>query len=136
MMIVMLPQSCDPGYAELGVQLGTDIMTKQSELFGYNSVPGIDLPGTVASEFPPLAQNSQAFLGQSSIGQYNVATTALQNAMVAAGIANKGVLMTPHLMSSIHDSQGALVQNYTPKAAVDGGDARRRPSRSPPSWRA
>jgi len=116
-MISMLPESCDPGYAELGVQLGTDIMKKQSELFGYNSVPGIDLPGTVASEFPPLAQNSQAFLGQSSIGQYNVATTALQNAMVAAGIANKGVLMTPHLMSSIHDSQGALVENYTPKAA-------------------
>ena len=65
--------------------------------------------------FPPLAPNSQAFLGQSSIGQYDVQTTALQNAMVAAGIANKGVLMTPHLMSSIHDSQGSLVQTYTPK---------------------
>ena len=51
--------------------------------------------------------NSQAFLGQSSIGQYDVQTTALQNAMVAAGIANGGVLMTPHLMSSIHDSQGS-----------------------------
>jgi peptidoglycan glycosyltransferase len=116
-MVQMLPASCDPGYAELGVQLGVDVMKKQSELFGYNAVPGIDLPGTVASVFPPLAPNSQAFLGQSSIGQYNVATTALQNSMVAAGIANGGVLMTPHLMSSIHDSQGALVQSYTPKAA-------------------
>ncbi len=116
-MTQMLPFSCDPGYAELGVQLGVPIMTKQSELFGYNSVPGIDLPGTSASIFPPLAPNSQAFLGQSSIGQYNVQTTALQNAMVAAGIANGGVLMTPHLMSSIHDSQGALVQTYAPKAA-------------------
>ena len=58
-------------------------------------------------------------------------TTALQNAMVAAGIANKGVLMTPHLMSSIHDSQGALVQSYTPKAASTVA-TRRRPSRSPP----
>jgi penicillin-binding protein A len=115
-MTQMLPFSCDPGYAELGVQLGVPIMTKQSELFGYNSVPGIDLPDTSKSIFPPLAPNSQAFLGQSSIGQYNVQTTALQNAMVAAGIANKGVLMTPHLMSSIHDSQGSLVQTYTPKA--------------------
>jgi penicillin-binding protein A len=114
-MTQMLPFSCDPGYAELGVQLGVPIMTKQSELFGYNSVPGIDLPDTSKSIFPPLAPNSQAFLGQSSIGQYNVQTTALQNAMVAAGIANKGVLMTPHLMSSIHNSQGALVQTYTPK---------------------
>jgi penicillin-binding protein A len=117
MMTQMLPFSCDPGYAELGVQLGVPIMTKQSELFGYNSVPGIDLPGTVTSVFPPLAVNSQAFLGQSSIGQYDVQTTALQNAMVAAGIANKGVLMTPHLMSSIHDSRGSLVQTYTPKPA-------------------
>ena len=115
-MTQMLPFSCDPGYAELGVQLGVPIMTRQSELFGYNSVPGIDLPGTSESVFPTLAPNSQAFLGQSSIGQYNVQTTALQNAMVAAGIANKGVLMTPHLMSSIHDSQGSLVQTYTPKA--------------------
>ncbi len=114
-MTQMLPFSCDPGYAELGVQLGVPIMTRQSELFGYNSVPGIDLPDTSKSIFPPLAQNSQAFLGQSSIGQYDVQTTALQNAMVAAGIANKGVLMTPHLMSSIHDSQGSLVQTYTPK---------------------
>jgi penicillin-binding protein A len=114
-MTQMLPFSCDPGYAELGVQLGVPIMTKQSELFGYNSVPGIDLPDTSKSVFPTLAPNSQAFLGQSSIGQYNVQTTALQNAMVAAGIANKGVLMTPHLMSSIHDSQGSLVQTYTPK---------------------
>jgi peptidoglycan glycosyltransferase len=114
-MTQMLPFSCDPGYAELGVQLGVPIMTKQSELFGYNSVPGIDLPGTSESVFPTLAPNSQAFLGQSSIGQYNVQTTALQNAMVASGIANKGVLMTPHLMSSINDSQGSRVQTYTPK---------------------
>jgi penicillin-binding protein A len=114
-MTQMLPFSCDPGYAELGVQLGVPIMTKQAEAFGYNSVPGIDLPGTVKSIFPALAPNSQAFLGQSSIGQYNVQTTALQNAMVAEGIANGGVQMTPHLMSSIHDSQGALVTSYTPK---------------------
>jgi peptidoglycan glycosyltransferase len=34
--------------------------------------------------------------------------------MVAAGIANGGVIMTPHLMSSIRDSNGALVKSYTP----------------------
>jgi penicillin-binding protein A len=117
-MTVMLPASCDPGYAELGVQLGVPIMTKQAELFGYNSVPGIDLPNVQKSLFPDLPDNSQSHLGQSAIGQYNVQTTALQNAMVAAGVANGGVLMTPHLMSSIHDSQGSLVQTYTPKAAA------------------
>ncbi len=35
--------------------------------------------------------------------------------MVAAGIADGGVLMTPHLMQQIRDSQGNVVQTYTPK---------------------
>ena len=116
------PFSCDPGYAELGVQLGVADMTKQAELFGYNSVPGIDLPEHRRPRSSRLWRpNSQAFLGHSSIGQYDVQATALQNAMVAAGIANRGVLMTPHLMSSIHDSQGALVQSYTPEGGGHGG---------------
>jgi peptidoglycan glycosyltransferase len=114
---VTLPQSCDPAYAYLGLQLGVDTMTKQSEAFGYNSVPGIDLPAVEPSTFPKLAPNSQAFLGQSAIGQFDVATTALQNAMVAAAVANHGVLMTPHLMSSITDSQGAKVETYSSHAA-------------------
>ena len=116
-MTQMLPFSCDPGYGELGVQLGVDTLEKQAELFGYNSVPGIDLPGVVASPLTSLPSNAQAFLAYTAIGQYGVQATALQNAMVAAGIANGGVLMTPHLMSSIRDSQGAQVTSYTPKPA-------------------
>ncbi|MGO8859634.1 MAG: penicillin-binding transpeptidase domain-containing protein [Acidimicrobiales bacterium] len=114
-MITMLPASCDPGYGELGVQLGVPILQEQAELFGYNSVPGIDLPGVAPSVYPTLPPGSQALLADSAIGQYNVAATALQNAMVAAGIANRGVVMTPHLMSQIRDSQGNLVETYSPK---------------------
>jgi peptidoglycan glycosyltransferase len=72
--------------------------------------------GVVASTLTTLPPNSQAFQAYSAIGQYGVQDTALQNAMVAAGIANGGVIMTPHLMSSIHDSQGRPVQSYTPTA--------------------
>ena len=114
-MTQMLPFSCDPGYAELGVQLGVPIMTKQSELFGYNSVPGIDLPNVRSRSSRtcrPIPRPSRARAPSAST---NVAATALQNAMVAAGIANKGVLMTPHLMSSIHDSQGASGADTTPR---------------------
>jgi peptidoglycan glycosyltransferase len=111
----MLPASCDPGYGELGVQEGAPVLQKQAELFGYNAVPGIDLPGVVASVFPALPGNSDALLAYSAIGQYNVAATALQNAMVASGIADGGVVMTPHLMAQIRDSQGDLVETYVPK---------------------
>ena len=121
-MTVMLPQSCDPGYADLGVQLGVSTLRQQAELFGINSQPPIDLPsntqqpvgGVVPSTLQTLPDYAQAYQGFTAIGQKTVADTALQNAMVAAGIANGGNVMTPHLMSSIHDSQGALVKSYTP----------------------
>ncbi|MHB1583928.1 MAG: penicillin-binding transpeptidase domain-containing protein [Acidimicrobiales bacterium] len=121
----MLPPSCDPGYATLGMKIGPTDMVKQSELFGYNAVPPIDLPTSgpgrqvVASYFPSVAdfqpQNlGLAGLAYSAFGQQNVQTTALQNALVAAAVANGGTIMTPHVMASIHDSNGHLVKAYQP----------------------
>ena len=54
-------------------------------------------------------------LMKSAIGQENVLATPLQMAMVAGAIANGGVEMTPHVMAQIRDSQGNLVESYTPK---------------------
>jgi peptidoglycan glycosyltransferase len=110
----MLPASCDPGYALLGIDLGAQDLTAEANAFGYNEVPPIDLPGAVASFFPAestLAANPP-FLAYSAIGQEDVSATALQNALVAAGVANKGVVMTPHLMSEITGPDGAVVQRY------------------------
>ena len=115
-MVQMLPFSCDPGYGELGVQEGVATLRQQAQLFGFNSVPPIDLPGVIASPLVSLPANSQAFQAYTAIGQFGVQDTTLQNAMVAAGIANGGQLMTPHLMSNIRDSQGQNVQSYTPKS--------------------
>ena len=35
-------------------------------------------------------------------------------ALVAEGIADRGVIMTPHVMSEIRDTSGTLVQSYKP----------------------
>ncbi|HWE66155.1 MAG TPA: penicillin-binding transpeptidase domain-containing protein [Acidimicrobiales bacterium] len=120
-MIVMLPASCDPGYAALGVQLGVPILTEQAQKFGFSIsdtkdqyVPTLDLPNVIPSTFSNLPVGSQALLGQSALGQYNDAATPLGNALVAAGIADGGVIMTPHLMEQIRDSQGNIVATYHP----------------------
>jgi peptidoglycan glycosyltransferase len=120
-MVLMLPQSCDPGYGALGVQLGVPTLTKQAEDFGYAldgskspSVPGIDLPDVVPSVFSALQPDAQAYLADSAIGQYNDRSTPLEGALVAAGIANGGVIMTPHLMEKITNAQGAVVKTYKP----------------------
>jgi peptidoglycan glycosyltransferase len=110
----MLPESCDPGYALLGLALGAQDLTATANDFGYNEIPPLDLPGVVASFFPKesaLAANPP-FLAYSAIGQEDVSSTALENALVAAGIADGGKIMTPHLMSSITGPDGAIIQRY------------------------
>jgi peptidoglycan glycosyltransferase len=110
----MLPQSCDPGYGLLGIALGAQDLTAEATAFGYNQIPPLDLPGGVASFFPAesnLAANPP-FLAYSAIGQEDVSVTALQNALVAEGIANDGTIMTPHLMSYISAPDGTVVKRY------------------------
>jgi peptidoglycan glycosyltransferase len=120
-MVTMLPASCDPGYGELGIKIGVPTLTKQAELFGYSLfgtpnqyIPKLDLPGVVSSTFTDLQPNSQALLAYSAIGQQDDTATPLQNALDAAGVADGGVIMTPHLMSQIRDAQGNLVASYHP----------------------
>ena len=110
----MLPPSCDPGYALLGIDLGADYMFKAATSFGYDAVPPLDLPGTVSSYFPTAASfaNNIPGLAYSAIGQENVRSTALQDALVAAAIGNGGVMMTPHLMSFITAPDGKVLKRY------------------------
>jgi peptidoglycan glycosyltransferase len=128
-IVVMLPQSCDPGYAQLGLLLGAEPLAEQADLFGFNSVPPLDLPtGYVqASQYPtagdmssgcnPTSPQCVGIPGQaySAFGQQNVFATALENALVAAGIANGGAIMVPHLLEKITNAQGQVVETYQPK---------------------
>jgi peptidoglycan glycosyltransferase len=123
-IVQMLPESCDPGYAWLGFQLGAKTLFDEATQFGYNSVPPLDLPSFEMTDavFPPIKDygTMQApgpyfpELGYSAIGQWDVKSTALQGALVAAGVADGGRVMTPHLLQSITNSQGAVVSRYRP----------------------
>jgi peptidoglycan glycosyltransferase len=114
----MLPASCDPGYAHLGLDIGAQDMATTANAFGYNSTPPIDLP-----QYQPIVSNAifpsaASFkynipaLAYSAIGQENVRSSALQQALVAAGIADGGTIMTPHLMESIIGPDGTLIKTY------------------------
>ena len=118
-------------------------MISTADAFGFNSKPPIDLPGAAASNFPksfgkrlqtlrsyyaargidfPESPNpvyvteDSGKLAQSSIGQNEVAASPLQMALVAAAAANDGVMMKPHVMKEIRDTDGNLVSRYEPAA--------------------
>lgn len=127
-LLVVLAKSCNSSFAQMGVeQVGAQDMTSTAEGFGFNAKPPVDLPNPAESVFPvdfgavvsrpdglaPVNENAPA-LAQSSIGQNDVAATPLQMALVAAGIANDGEVMTPHVLGSVRARDGKVVQSYEP----------------------
>ena len=109
--------SCNTAFAQLGLDLGGDRLAAAAEAFGFNEVPPLDMPFGVPSTFPAgstFARDKPA-LAKSAIGQQDVAATPLQMALVSAGIANGGVIMTPHVMAEVRDTEGRVVTTFTPR---------------------
>lgn len=104
--------SCNTAFGKVGVSLGQDKIRDQAERFGFGKVVNSDV-SSVASRFPQNLTDAQ--LAQSSIGQYDVAASPLQMAMVTAGIANGGTLMTPYLTAQVRASNLQVVSEHHPK---------------------
>lgn len=129
-LLELLRQSCNAGFARIGAELlGPSTLIGTAQSFGFNTVPPIDLPGAVASQFPTdygelldepseelpagLFENTPA-LAQAAIGQGDVSATPLQMALVAAGIANDGEIMVPRVVTEVRDIQGEVVSDPAP----------------------
>ncbi|WP_112276109.1 peptidoglycan D,D-transpeptidase FtsI family protein [Lentzea terrae] len=98
-METALAKSCNTAFGEMAGQVGKSKLTTQSNKFGFNND---DLRVPLAVETSSLgAIPDEAALYQSGIGQRDVRVTPLQNAMVAATIANGGKRMQPYLVSKI-----------------------------------
>jgi peptidoglycan glycosyltransferase len=111
-----LAVSCDTAYAQIGMDLGAQNLATEASAFGFNKVPPIDLPGAVAAYFPPastIADNKPA-TAYSAIGQENVQETPLEDALVAAAIADGGKIMAPHLLERVVSDTGQIVKQYQP----------------------
>ena len=112
----LLRVSCNTGFAQLGLDLGAEALSAEAGEFGFNDRPPLDLPAVARSVFPEAASFRQDLpaLAKSAIGQQDVAATPLQMALVAAGVANGGVVMKPHVMAEVRDSEGAVVRTFQP----------------------
>ncbi len=109
-----LQVSCNPSFARLGAELGQDTLREQAEKFGFGQTYLSDL-GQVASRFPDNMDQAQTAM--SAIGEYDVAATPLQMAMVAAAIANDGVVMKPYVVDKVLSPDLSVLQETTPEQA-------------------
>ncbi len=120
-----LAHSCNTAFATLGIELGADPIRAQATALGVDPA-GFDVGiPVVGSRVGPMLDD--AAVAQSSIGQRDVAFTPMQNAIVAATIANHGSRMTPFLvdkttkpdLSTISQTQPAAVNQAMPSSVAD-----------------
>ena len=105
-------KSCNTAFVELGLDTGADKLKATAQAFGLDSPPPA-IPLQVAeSTTGPILDG--AALGMSSIGQRDVALTPLQNAQVAATIANDGISMRPYLVDNLKGPDLATISTTAP----------------------
>ncbi|MGR7024602.1 peptidoglycan D,D-transpeptidase FtsI family protein [Geodermatophilus sp. URMC 62] len=112
-LIDALTISCNTAFAQLGIDLGEDRVREMAEAFGMTG-EGLQIPlETAGSSVGDI--ESEAALGQSSIGQRDVRMTPLQAAMVAAAVANDGTLMTPYLVDQVRAPDLTVIDRADPE---------------------
>jgi peptidoglycan glycosyltransferase len=104
--------SCNTAFVELGLTIGADALRSMAHSFGLDATPSV-IPLQVAeSTVGPISD--RAALAMSSIGQKDVALTPLENAEIAAAIANAGVMMQPYLIDSLKGPDLANISTTVP----------------------
>ena len=98
--------SCNTTFAALSQELGYDMLGDTAQALGFNeNFLFNDL--IVYNSSYPIDDLSDDDLAWSSIGQGRVLATPLHMALIAAAIANDGVMLEPRLLSEITTAQGA-----------------------------
>lgn len=104
--------SCNTAFAWLGNQLGADALRDQAEKFGFEE--SFEIPLRVAtSRFPDDPDAAQTAM--SAIGQFDVRSTTMQMAMVAASVANQGLTMRPGLVQQTTAPDLTVLDEFRPR---------------------
>jgi peptidoglycan glycosyltransferase len=115
-----LTNSVNTWFAQLGEKVGQETLFEYMEAFGFGSKPAIDLP---ADQLSPsgvfegnelLGRHDPIDIARVAIGQERLLMTPLQDALVAAAVANKGHEMKPQIWSRVVDPDGRVTQRLNP----------------------
>ena len=105
--IDVVKNSINTCFAQVGLWLGGEKLTRYAENFGFGKPTGIELPGEESGMLfnPDDMVNSD--VATMAIGQ-SIAVTPLQLVTAMSAIANDGVLLEPHIIKSITNADGSV----------------------------
>ena len=107
-------RSCNGAFASIGQQISFRRLYELCGNIGFNSTPDTSVP-MAASTFTLDNNNSVWAILQTAIGQGETQITPLFNCMIAAGVANGGMMMNPYLIDSVVSRYNDRVESFSPK---------------------
>jgi penicillin-binding protein A len=129
-----LQNSVNSVFCNIGKDLGAKKLVEYAKRFGFYSTPPLETPDDERTA-SGLYQDGKLFdpkedtdvdPGRFAFGQERLLVTPLQMAMVAAAIANGGVVMRPYVVDRILSPKGTIVERTKPDElgrAVKAGTA-------------
>jgi cell division protein FtsI (penicillin-binding protein 3) len=110
----IIEKSSNVGTIKVGLKVGAQGLVQYAGMFGFGNKTGIDLPGESSGILRSPKKWSALSIGAISIGQ-EVGVTPLQILRMITSIGNGGYLVSPHTVSRISDSSGALKEAVFPQ---------------------
>lgn len=106
--------SCNVGFVDMGLRLGTDRFYQYLEKFHLMAPTGIDLPGEARGLIPPKGAVKPLDLATMAFGQ-TLSLTPVQLLAAVGAVADGGVWHRPHLMEAILSPSGKVLRRYPVK---------------------
>ena len=106
--------SCNTAFASIGLELPNTDFRKLAEHFLFNR----DLPARIPAARSSFSLKEDSSSGEqmtTAIGQGDTLVTPLHMAMITATVANAGTMMRPYLISRVENSEGTIVESYSPE---------------------
>jgi penicillin-binding protein A len=121
-LVQAMQYSINSVFCNIGKELGARAIVAQSKKFGFYELPPLETPADERAAsglykggelFDPT-QDFQVDPGRYGFGQERNLVSPIQMAMVAAGIANDGVVMKPYVVDRIVAPDGKVVRRTRP----------------------
>ena len=120
-----MAQSVNTVWAQVAEHVGKPTMQRYMDALGLTPNTARLPRGTMSASGIYLGENlleptsSLVDIGRVGIGQGHLEATAMQMAQVASAVADRGVLMRPHLTDKVVNHEGQVVRTVEPSVQSD-----------------
>lgn len=109
-----LVKSCNITFGTLAMRMGYKPLKEGFARFGFERLTDGELQES-ASQLPDFPALDQGDIAQVGIGQSTLLVTPMRMALLAAAMANDGIVMKPFLIQQVISPEGAVLKERTPQ---------------------